>query len=302
MSRLLTAFIVLLAASHVHAEDIFVDNVRGDDRNTGDLALPTAGTNGPIATIGKALRIARKGDRIILANNDQPYRESITLQGRNGSGFPSTPLTIQGNGAILDGTAPVPPEAWRHIQGDVYAFTPVYKSHQQLYLEGKPVSRREIQSLLELDQLEPLTWALIEGTILFCTEKDTGPSAYPLAFSAQRTGITLYEVRHVRIVDLTVQGFQLDGINVHSNCYDVDLQAITSRGNGRSGISVGGASRVRLRQSLLGDNAEAQLRGEGFSKTIVEESTLLENTAPAVYREEATVEVDGQEVTGNLPT
>ena len=61
-------------------------------------------------------------------------------------------------------------------------------------------------------------------------------------------GITLYEVRNVVIRDLIVQGFQLDGINAHDGVFDALLKKVTCRGNARSGICVGGASRVRNRR------------------------------------------------------
>jgi len=290
------ALTLILFNTTARGADIFVDNVRGDDRNRGSSAELSTGENGPISSITKALRIAHKGDRIILSNTGVPYRESITLQGGNNSGWATTPFTIVGNGAILDGRAPVPVDGWKHVRGDVYCFAPTYKTYQQLYLDERPAKRVTIEDTSQLDKLQPLEWCLTDGMILFRTEQDRGPGSYRLSFSARRTGITLYEVRNVKILDLTVQGFQLDGINVHSNCYDIELAGITSRGNGRSGVSVGGASRATLVRSLLGDNGVVQLRGEGFSKTLVVDSTLLENTAPATFRQDARITIDGQEV------
>jgi len=297
MRFLAFALTLILSISTARGADIFVDNVRGDDRNRGYSADLSEGADGPIATLTKALKIARKGDRIIVADTGVAYRESITLQGGNNSGWEFAPLTIIGNGAILDGRAPVPVDGWKHVQGDIYCFAPTYKAYQQLYLDDRPASRAEVADLGQLDALKPLQWRLTGGMIFFRTEKDSGPGSYRLTYTARRTGITLYEVRNVKIVDLIVQGFQLDGINVHSNCYDIELSGITSRGNGRSGVSVGGASRALLSQALLGDNGVAQLRGEGFSKTTVVDSTLLENTAPAIFREEAKITIDGQDVT-----
>ncbi len=288
--------LTFLTATAARAADIYVDNVRGDDHNRGATSDFAEGVNGPIASLGKALRIARKGDRIVLANTGVAYKESITLQGGNNSGWEFSPLIIEGNGAILDGRAPVPVDGWKHARGDVYCFAPTYKTHHQLYLDDRPASRVVVEDMSQLDMLQPMQWCLTGGMIFFRTEKDRGPGSYRLTYTARRTGITLYEVRNVKILDLIVQGFQLDGINVHSNCYGVELGGITSRGNGRSGVSVGGASRALLSKSLLGDNGVVQLRGEGFSKTTVVDSTLLENTAPATFREEAQITIDGQKL------
>jgi hypothetical protein len=111
------------------------------------------------------------------------------------------------------------------------------------------------------------------------------PRDYELSYTALTVGITLYEVRHVVISDLVVQGFQLDGINAHDGVFDASLVGLTCRGNGRSGISIGGASRVNLTACLVGDNGAAQVRTEGFSHTEILHCNLLENTAPAVVRE-----------------
>lgn len=297
MRRFAFALLLIFSASTARGGDLFVNNVNGDDRNAGTRESLTEGNDGPMRTIAKALRVAHKGDRIILANTGAPYRESITLQAANNSGWPGFPFTLIGNGAILDGTAKIPIEGWKYVRSDVYCFAPTYKQFQMVFLDGKPAQEVQLESLDELDKLEPMTWALLDGQIFFRSEANVDPGNYRLTYTAHRTGITLYEVRHVRIIDLTVQGFQLDGINVHSNCYDTELISITSRGNGRSGVSVGGASKVTLTGSLLGDNGTVQLRGEGFSKTKVVDSTLLDASAPATFREDARIEIDGQEVT-----
>src|SRR5262245_14854484 len=95
---------ILLITSSAVARDIFVDNMLGDDRRGGSVAAPTGDGGGPCQSIAKALRIALPGDRIIVANTGQPYRESITVQGPRHSGSERYPTTIIGNGATLDGT------------------------------------------------------------------------------------------------------------------------------------------------------------------------------------------------------
>ena len=94
------------------------------------------------------------------------------------------------------------------------------------------------------------------------------------------------------ILDLTVQGYQLDGINAHDNVFDAALVGLLSRGNGRSGISIGGASRVLIRSCLVGNNGYAQVRTEGLSATRIIESDLIENTAPKVVQEGGRVTIE----------
>jgi hypothetical protein len=103
----------------------------------------------------------------------------------------------------------------------------------------------------------------------------------------------LYEVHHVVVRDLIVQGFQIDGVNAHDNVFFGRLQGLVCRGNGRSGISIGGACRVQVADCLVGDNGAAQVRTEGRCKAELIQCQLLENTAPALVR-------DGGEVVVSL--
>jgi hypothetical protein len=281
-----------LAASS-SARDIFVDNVAGDDRFDGALASTGSGGSGPIRTIACALRKAQKADRIIIAATDQPYRESLTLQAGRHSGITGHPFEIVGNGAILEGAGPVPPDAWEHAHGGVFRFPPRRMSYQMLFLDGKPVDRVAVpRSALALPELQPLQWCLFERQIYFRPEAGRLPDSYDLQYATLPVGITLYEVRNVVIRDLIIQGFQLDGVNAHDSVFNVTLNALTCRGNARSGISVGGASRVRIENCLCGNNGDAQVRTEGFSHTQIVNCELLDDTAPPLKNEGGTVTSD----------
>jgi len=278
-----TLWSVLL--THATARDIFVDNVTGDDVRDGSATDVRGMVAGPCRTIARALELAKSGDRIILADTGEAYRESITLQAGRHCGIRAQRFTILGSGAILDGSRPVPVNAWKHVRGYIYRFRPERVSYQVLYLDGKPAKRRTVKPGERLPDLAPLEWCLYEGEIHFCTEKGKRPRIYNLAYTALPVGITLYEVRHVLISDLIVQGFQLDGINAHDSVFDATLVGLTCRGNGRSGISIGGASRVDVTACLIGDNGSAQIRTEGFSRTRIANCHLIDTSAPALVRE-----------------
>jgi len=284
--RILAGFLVvaasMLAVPSAAARDIFVSNAAGNDTFSGRSAKLMSDRTGPVRTIAKALRLAQRGDRIVLEKTDKPYAESISLVGSRHSGYPFKPFVIEGNGAILDGSAPVPPEAWEHYRDAVFRFRPPRSGHQQLFLNDRPAIR--VAAATPADgppTLEPLQWCLKGGSIYFCVELTKLPEDYPLTYSDRRVGITLVHVARVVIRDLTIQGFQLDGINAHNNARRVSLLGITCRGNGRSGITVGGASLVDIDKCLLGDNGAAQLLTLLYSETHIYSSQLLSNTAPA---------------------
>jgi hypothetical protein len=133
---------------------------------------------------------------------------------------------------------------------------------------------------------------LFRGAVYFRPEDGLLPTEYQLEYAFHPVGLTLYEVRHVVVSNLVIQGYQLDGVNAHDNAFDVTLAGLNCRGNGRSGISVGGASRVAIHSCLAGNNGEAQVRTEGYSQTRIVNSDLIDNTAPALVQEGGEVVVE----------
>ena len=92
--------------------------------------------------------------------------------------------------------------------------------------------------------------------------------------------------------ELVVQGFYLDGVNAHDGVRQTSLVGLTCRGNGRSGISIGGASQVSLQACLAGDNGAAQVRGESWSTTHIINCNLLDKSAPAIVRDGAHARIE----------
>jgi hypothetical protein len=138
------------------------------------------------------------------------------------------------------------------------------------------------------------------GFVYFCVDPLKLPEDYALTYAQRRVGITLFHVDGVRILNLTVEGFQLDGINAYNSARDVLLSQVTCRGNGRSGVSVGGASSVSIESCLLGDNGVVQLLTQPLSETRVQNSGLLSLTGPGWVDEGGRVFVEGKRVEGGL--
>jgi hypothetical protein len=127
--------------------------------------------------------------------------------------------------------------------------------------------------------LPPLHWTLLTDRIAFRVEEGRLPEQYALRHAGLQTGITLYNTQYVRIEDLVVQGFQQDGINVHELVTGCELVRVECRANGRSGISVGGVSRVTITDSNCYDNGRAQLRVEGLASVAAQGSDFGSETA-----------------------
>ncbi len=274
---LLVIVLSLFLLSPLAAENYYVNNVTGDDDNNGQLVLANDlnPRNGPFKTINHALKLAVGGDRIFIQNTNTPYQECLTIQGRRHSGSMINPLTIVSDGAILDGTRPIN-DRWEYYRDNIYRFQPELKSYQQLYFEGRPLPQTRLFEGDQPDTLDENQWTLHDGWIYFKTD---GRDAirYDMSYCYHQTGITLYEVRNVVIDGLIVQGFQLDGVNAHDLVYGTTVVSTISRGNGRSGISIGGASRVSVVACLLGENGKAQLRSEGYSRSEVTNTDIVES-------------------------
>jgi len=279
------------------ARDWYVDNVGGDDKNNGS-------EQAKLRSIGKALKYAEAGDRIFLTNSGQPYRESITLNGTKHSGLDYlgsslSTFRIIGNGATLDGRTLVDDRLWEHFEGDVFRFRPKKMSFQVLYNGDRPAQRIKLKSIRpSKDELSAGQWALSRGWIYFCTEKGRDPASYLLSCCKLQVGITLYKVKGVSIEGLDIQGFHLDGINAHDLATEVSLDSVRCRGNGRSGISVGGASSCTISNCVLGDNAVSQFRSESSCHATISESKFSGDTifGPLMDVRGGKIDVDGRPV------
>ncbi len=266
------------------ALDIFVDNVGGDDRKGGQAPDSQGEVGGPCRSIAKALRIARPGDRIVLANHGIPYRECLSIQGANHSGSASYPFQIQGNGATLDGTMSLADAQWEHYLGHIFRTRPARMSYNRLFLDEQPLVRKRPASG-KPSELAPREWALQDGWLYFHCEKDRLPQSYNLSCCLHPAGITLYDVHDVIIENLVVRGFYLDGVNAHDTTTRSDLIGLDCKDNGRSGISIGGASRVRIDTCTASGNGAAQVRIEGYSIVQMIDNKLDATSAPAIVRE-----------------
>ena len=277
---------------------LYVDNVSGDDSFDGSSPAGAREERaGPVRTISRAVRVAGEGSRIVLVRTDRPYRESFTLGGGGQNN-----LVLQGNGAVIDGSLPIPVDAWEHFRDDVFRFRPRWMAHQQLFLDGIPLDRRRrTDNVPGFPKLAPLQWALFDGYIYFCVPHDKIPRDMALTYAVDTVGITIFAVEGVTVSNLIVQGFQLDGVNAPNNAFDCQLVNLICRGNGRSGTSVGGASRMTVDHCLLGNNGVVQLRTEGYSTTHATHCDFIEVTGPAWMREGGRLFIDEVEIKGMRP-
>jgi hypothetical protein len=252
------------------AADLVVNNLTGSDAQNDRGLVAGAATFGPYRTIARALAAAQPGDRLILTDTGEPYRECVSLTGRRHSGGPTAPFQLIGNGATLDGSVYARPAAWQAVGQGVYEYEATPPGYGLLILRDdarRPLSRRDAGT--GPFRLEPMQWTRLGGRFFFRPEPNRAPSQYDLEVTEQATGLSLYDVRNVEIRDLTIRGFRFDGIHAHDRASEIRLINVTCLENGRSGVSVSGACRVQLEASQLTRNGIAQLRTAGQSHLVL---------------------------------
>jgi hypothetical protein len=271
------------------AKDLVVDNVRGNDSQNDRGLVAGPASFGPYRSINRALAAAFPGDRIILVNTGKPYRECISLVGFDHSGSPSRPFEIVGNNATLDGSRSPSYDDWRPVRDDIWQLITTPPGHGILTLDGNALKNKPLDSGTSLSELEPLSWTRVGPRIYFCCERNRGPFDYSLEVSDQTTGITLYDVSNVVIRDLNVRGYRIDGINAHDRVSGAVLLNVRSFQNGRSGITVAGASEMSIRQTVAEQNGMSQLRVEGRGAARLIDTKLDESLGKAIVKVDAGV-------------
>jgi hypothetical protein len=274
----LCAVAVLAApATALQAATLYVNNQSGSDAYDGLASQVVSPISGPVRTLCRALQLASPSDIIVLADTGFPYLESVTLSGQRHSGLEHAPFVIEGNGAILSGAEPIPLIAWQRMGGNLWKVTPVRKGIYQLMLGAETAPEIPCPpDAPALPEIPPGHWCSWRGSIYFQAELTQLISNLPLAMAARDVGLTLLDVRHVQVRNLTIHGFRLDGINAFDGCDFVEVENVTCQHNGRAGMVVGGTSHITVRNAVLAENRRYQMLIRGLGAATLEDSQLSE--------------------------
>jgi hypothetical protein len=259
------------------ADTIFVNNRVGDDTADGRSDTRTDPHTGPVASIQRALELADVGSVISIAKTENPYYGSVKMFGRQHSGMSNFPFTIEGNGAIIDGSIAVAPEGWRKVGPDLWKLAPRRKGFFQLMLDGAVVPELPVPATAKAMPEVPVgQWCVWRGSIYYhANPRDYVPlQSFRIAF--EDVGLTLYSVRNVTVRNLTFQRFRIDGVSAPDLSKNITLENVTSIENGRAGVAASGASQMLLRNCNLSGNRKEALLLTGRGSAKVEESTLSE--------------------------
>jgi len=273
----LAALAVSVGVSAASAAELFVNNRIGADDSDGSIPFVAAEPAGPLKTISRAIALAKPSTVIHIANTGVPYTESLSLVGSRVSGTEYQSFQIRGNGAVVTGAVPLPPEAWQEVGIDLWQIRPWRKGHVQLVRDVQAVSelrRAPGESWTRRPEIPLNNWCFWQGTILLHADHLDNPSEQRYSLAQRDCGLTVYHASHITISDLTFRHFRLDGVNAHDLATDIVLRNVTLEGNGRSGLSVGGTSRVSLVESTVQGNRDFSVLVQELAGVSIDNATL----------------------------
>ncbi|MFO0919365.1 MAG: right-handed parallel beta-helix repeat-containing protein [Planctomycetaceae bacterium] len=274
---------MLILVETVSAKTLYVNNLTGRISNDGLSPEDQAQFTGPTNSIRQALKLATNGDTIVLANTGTPYYESFTLVGARLGGISAMPLTIEGNGATLSGLRELPAGGWCNRGQGLWEISFNRKGFYHLVRNGTTFPEfRPAASGQSLEDLPLGHWVSHRGHVFLRTSETDEPRFDRFDYAAEDVGITLYHVNHVRIANLTVEHFRVDGINAFNDCHGIELDNVTCRENGRAGLAACGASSVIFRRGTLESNGRDAALVTGKAALSIENSTL--DAEPTVQR------------------
>ena len=220
--------------------DLHVDPVNGDDKNDG--------VKKPFKTIAPAIRMAQPGDTIHLAPST--YYESVDLTNKHGE--LGRPITVDGHGAVLDGSEPVTSREWDRVspglfrkQNLIHRIDDAVIQRWFMLWNGQMnhmnrTSKGPRAPLKKPADLQPGEWTYVhdEDAFYIRLQPDQDLDAAHIRYPARSAGvIESISGSHLTVRNLTSTHVYNDGCNIHGMTRDCHFQNIASVECGDDGFS-----------------------------------------------------------------
>ncbi|MFT5466975.1 MAG: HEAT repeat protein [Verrucomicrobiales bacterium] len=299
------------------SSDLRVDPKAGDDANDG--------RNMPVKTIARAMRLAQPGDTIHLTLG--VYYESADFTNKHG--LPGKPITLDGHGAVLDGSEPVTSKEWEQFSPDLYRRQHVYKRTDDalvarwfLLWDGKMqrmgrCSKGPSEDLKTVADLKPGEWTFVKDEDAFYLklepgqDLDTANIRYPKRSSAvvQSIAGSWLTVKNITGTHVYNDGFNIhgaqrnlvfeniraiecgdDGFSAHEDV-DCQIDGFVSIGNA-TGLCDTGTSQTHYRNVFIKDCHGFDLYFIGLKHSM--ENAVIESSAARTFWVDGNQLKDGQ--------
>jgi hypothetical protein len=219
--------------------EVFINPHSGRDENSGATA-DGKDQNGPVKSFARAFSLVAPAGVVRIVAGKEPIRVPLIV---TRGGLPGQPLTIEGNGAVIDLGTDITDGPWRAdgvewiLERDVPAHTRVCQS-SQIFVDQQPlwVPHPKIPQKPEDGALRITS----EGrfAVTFPPGKSPKNSRVILTAQDQQSGVHIAgDTGHVTIRNLTVRYAGNDGFNFHGKGVGVRLENIKALCCGDQGIS-----------------------------------------------------------------
>jgi hypothetical protein len=221
---------------------------------------------GAYTTIQQAIDAAEPGDVIKLDPQESPYYEEAVFHDR--SGTEQQPITLDGQGAVLNGSEVLHRNEWEQISPGLYrstAFAARVKVSSSLLTRyyfifdgtinrmGR-ASKSKGAALPPVEALKTGEWTYAEAERAFFVRPTAGLESVRAPMRAN--GVTLSgNCGHLRIRNITATWVWNDGFNIHNRSRDVIFENIKAIGCGDDGISAHEDCHMVVDGLLSRDNA-----------------------------------------------
>ena len=297
--------------------ELRVNPATGSDANDGRAK--------PVKTIALAIRLAQPGDTIHLAPGT--YFESADLSNKHG--LPDKPITLDGHGAVLDGSEPVTGKEWESLGHDLYRKVKLMPRMDDairirwfFVWDGKMnrmglCSKGPSLPLKKPDELKANEWTYVQGEDAFYIKLPAGQSLdaanirYPARGSAvvesisgewltvrNITGTHVYNdgynihgaQRHAKFENIAAIDCGDDGFSAHEDA-DCHIDGFTSIGNA-TGLCDTGTSQTHYRNVFIRGCHGFDLYFIGLAHSM--ENAIIESSAVRPFMLDGAALKDGQ--------
>ena len=239
------------ATPATQSRQIYVDPTTGDDRANGLTPQPR-GADAPVKTIARGIKLAQPGDTVHLA--PAQFRESAVFYNRHGE--PGKPITLDGHGAVLEGSDPLQPTDWQQVSPGTYRNDRLLRSDLltrdtavigrwffifdgQMNHMGRTL-KGPTQPLKKPEDLQPGEWTIVQNEHAFYLRIDPAKSLadYKIAAPVRSSGVVVTgDCSHLVIRNVTATHVHNDGFNIHGKTRDCRYENIASIECGDDGFS-----------------------------------------------------------------
>ncbi|MDZ4289023.1 MAG: hypothetical protein U0984_13735 [Prosthecobacter sp.] len=215
---------------------------------------------GEIKTMADAVRRARAGDTIRLTPGT--YKESLVFNDRRGEH--GKPITVEGQGAILDGGDDQDLASWENLGGDLYRKAKLLRMDDGVLMrwfmlfDGKMqrmgrCSKGPTLALKKPEDLQLNEWTFVAADdALYIRVKPGTRVTAPVRSSGVAISGTC---RHLIIRNVVATHVYNDGYNIHGWCRDVVFENIKAIECGDDGVSAHDDCEIRVNGLVSQGNA-----------------------------------------------